>query len=636
VEQYFGNLHLKTRLPLSYHHRNSTMADWGSMFEDTAEEEPNAAWVYFTRAGRLQLKPGTYLSKLSAYAVTLNYVLGLGCLGIPYAFYQAGLSFSIVITFVAAFLSMLATMWIVEVHMRAMLVETGRRHDRSWSENIQHQQQHEHSLPPSSVADVTNDDDDPTQPLHQSKYSSYFTTQIVNMPSSSIITSEEDQSIFKSGKNSFKSPSTAKQLTELLTSPHFFASTESPVIEVASLVKGVLGKPFEVVYMICLSGLAITGLWAYSNVAANSMVQQVRFWPCAEPNFLGHCGWEYMINCAIFGIIVVPLSLLDTTEQAVIQTVFTVLRFVTLGAMAIGAVVGIFNFPEASAYLPPRMDAEPTTMHNLTTSFVSSPSLSPSPSPSNNHQVGPPYFGNGVHWSIQTSGMGILISSMCFSMLFQHSVPGLMAAIDPHQRQGVKQVFGAALLSTALLYIVLGVTMALYFGSSILPSSNLNFVQFNFGMNANWNVLASILSYVIVLFPVVGSISVYPLITLTLSNNLLVSTSQCTGWKQDDKKAIIIWRLIAGIPPILLSLLVRNLSTIIQFSGIFAVPIAYLFPALLQLYSKRGVEEGLQHLPKEFSWHFNRYRFYPLCMMFVGFGCWVLVVTQLIQHLTKL
>jgi len=115
-----------------------------------------------------------------------------------------------------------------------------------------------------------------------------------------------------------------------------------------------------------------------------------------------------------------------------------------------------------------------------------------------------------------------------------------------------------------------------------------------------------------------------------------VSTSRWTGWAQDDQKAKIIWRLVAGIPPILLSLVVRNLSTIIQFSGIFAVPIAYLFPALLQLYSKKGTEAGLEKLPKEFTRHFNRHSFYPLCMMVVGTGCWALVAVQLVQHLMKL
>jgi hypothetical protein len=237
------------------------MADWGSMFEDTAEEEPNAAWVYFTRATRLNLKPGTYLSTLSAYAVTLNYVLGLGCLGIPYAFFKAGLGFSIVVTCVAAFVSMLSTMWIVEVHMRAMILKTGRRQDRSWSD---HSQQHHQTQTQTTTSSST--------------YATYSTTTVNTPPSSSF------------PRNAFKSPGTASQLTELLSSPHFFASTKSPVIEVASLVKGVLGKKVEILYMICLSGLAITGLWAYSNVAANSLVQQVRWKPCASPIFLGECG----------------------------------------------------------------------------------------------------------------------------------------------------------------------------------------------------------------------------------------------------------------------------------------------------------------------------------------------------------
>ena len=167
-----------------------------------------------------------------------------------------------------------------------------------------------------------------------------------------------------------------------------------------------------------------------------------------------------MINCAVFGIIVVPLSLLDTTEQATIQTIFTVLRFVTLGAMAISSLLGIFLFPVSDGF--PLQPAQYPPLPNAT---------------SMSNATGPPYYGKDVTWTLQTGGMGLLISSMCFSMLFQHSVPGLMAAVDPNQRKSVKHVFGAALISSALLYIVLGVTMALYFGASILPISNCYSIQ---------------------------------------------------------------------------------------------------------------------------------------------------------------
>ena len=623
------------------------MADWGAMLEDTGEEEQHAAWVYFTRAGRL--KPGIYYGKCKAFSVTLNYVLGLGCLGIPYAFYEAGLTFSIVMTIVAAFLSMISTMWIVEVHMRAMLVETGRRHERAWSEQQVNMPSpilsRDSSITPSSSSST----DGPQTPKQQRRF-----------------------------KNELKSPGTASQLTELLKSPQFFASTKFPIVEVAELVKGVLGQTYEILYMICLSGLAVTGLWAYSNVAANSLVQQVQFFTCGQPNYLGVCGYEYMLNCAGFGIIVrfysvffgyprtrthlfffpslsslffflfvsfykvIPLSLLDTAEQATIQTIFTILRFITLGAMAMGAVLGVLYFPISDAFPNPLHPPHPCTLdaymgydcpHPHSDSSLSHlfNNTNTTTTPSSILSTSPPYIGKGVDWGLKTDGMGLLISSMCFSMLFQHSIPGLMAAIDPNKRKSVKQVFGAALTTSCFLYIILGVTMALYFGSTILPSSNLNFVDFNFGMGEPSNAMANILSYTIVLFPVFGSISVYPLIAITLSNNLHVSTARFTGWTQDDRKAKIFWRLIAAVPPILLSLLVRNLSTIIQFSGLFAVPIAYLFPALLQLYSKSTTE--FHEIPEEFSWHFNQHMIYPYVMLLLSVGVWGLVVVQLVQHL---
>ena len=186
------------------------MADWGSMFEASGEEEPHAAWVYFTRAGRL--KPGVYYGTCKAFAVTLNYVLGLGCLGIPYAFYKAGISFSIIVTIFAAFLSMLSTMWIVEVHMRAMLVDTGRRHERAWSE--------QHAVMPTH---------------HLNQPAAYGSTTTATITSPTFSTPKRSNSTTTKSRKSMKSPAVASQLTELLTSPNFFASTENPIIEVAEV-----------------------------------------------------------------------------------------------------------------------------------------------------------------------------------------------------------------------------------------------------------------------------------------------------------------------------------------------------------------------------------------------------------------
>ena len=72
----------------------------------TEEEEPvvqlHAAWTYYTRAGRRAAAKGagprTFYGSCQAYSTTVNYILGIGALGVPYAFQQAGLGLSIAVT----------------------------------------------------------------------------------------------------------------------------------------------------------------------------------------------------------------------------------------------------------------------------------------------------------------------------------------------------------------------------------------------------------------------------------------------------------------------------------------------------------------------------------------------------------
>ena len=85
------------------------------------------------------------------------------------------------------------------------------------------------------------------------------------------------------------------------------------------------------------------------------------------------------------------------------------------------------------------------------------------------------------------------------------------------------------------------------------------------------------------------------------------------------------------MPPILLCALIRDLSTIIQFSGLFAVPIAYIFPALLQYYSRQGAKEF--GVPSTCIWHFNRYPIYVWVVIGLGLLCEGVVVVQLVDQL---
>ena len=56
------------------------------------------------------------LGASAAYALTINYVLGVGALGIPYAFDQGGLILGAVCAIVSCALSFITAMFIMETH----------------------------------------------------------------------------------------------------------------------------------------------------------------------------------------------------------------------------------------------------------------------------------------------------------------------------------------------------------------------------------------------------------------------------------------------------------------------------------------------------------------------------------------
>lgn len=106
---------------------------------------------------------------------------------------------------------------------------------------------------------------------------------------------------------------------------------------------------------------------------------------------------------------------------------------------------------------------------------------------------------------------------------------------------------------------------ALYFGSDVNPSINLNWVGFRFGYAPTeplptW---CRVVSYLVVLFPALDTFSVFPLIALTLGNNLAYSLGSFLPERLTcgrGRAFILYCRLLAAAPPILLCLVDRNLS----------------------------------------------------------------------------
>lgn len=226
-------------------------------------------------------------------------------------------------------------------------------------------------------------------------------------------------------------------------------------------------------------------------------------------------------------------------------------------------------------------------------------------------------------------------------------------------------MFGASLFTTFSFYLLLGTTAASYFGSNTLSSVNLNFSNFTFGLHADdvSNFTLTMLkaaSSIVVMFPALDTISVFPLIANTLGNNLLSSSgapfvkviahhlpTHRLSWtmfrrrlyrrstnsfhdlpsqvrkelvQRASKIATIIWRLVAALPPLFCSLWATNLSFSLLLAGVAGIYVAFFAPSLLQLVSCR-----LRPEPTIFSgWYSKPFLAYPV-LLFATFSLGVVI-----------
>jgi amino acid permease len=372
-------------------------------------------------------------------------------------------------------------------------------------------------------------------------------------------------------------------------SNHF--EEESEVLELVLRFLGPNGRTF---YQTILMMLMFVGLIAYTQVFVSTFILQI------------YPGLSTIIPSLLFGLIAVPLSCIDLAEQISIQVFMSILRFVSLATLLFGTVIAMFLDPHP-----------PDSLGN-----------------SSSHSSTTPYY--------QFSGFGLMFTTAIFSQLFQHSVPGLIRPLQVEAKRHVSTIFSWALFTTGSIYILIGIACVLYFGSSINQAINLNFVNYYWGLqppDINYTNLfvdnqqlghyvyflfIKFLSMLIVLFPALDTLSVFPLIANTLGNNfhaafpkaykrlssLLLylpssfvsyifkyslndqsapSFSSSTRYTPSNRSVkqltLRLWRLFVSLPPILISIYVTNLSLTLQIAGVCGVLVALVIPALLQYYS---------------------------------------------------
>lgn len=485
------------------------------------------------------------------YYLTINYILGVGCLGIPYAFARAGFVLCSTILLAVTVCSYMTVMWVAE---------SGRRYE----------------MQKRSVGkdEVTSE-----------------ATSLLNNPGS-------------------KTPETSSFRR----------------YEVIDLVSHYLGPIHKFIYQVSLLFLMYVGLLAYTQVFCGSISALI--W--------GEQDGPMGVSQLIFALMVIPLSCMELDEQVSIQSLMAGARFVAIFIMVAGSLFALFidNSGEHKVGIAPR----------------SHPPYWASPDP------------KGCHMSYVAcfSGFGVAFSTSLFSQLFQHSVPGLLRPlrVQPQLLSKAPRVFGASLVTTFTFYLFLGTSAASYFGTDTKSSVNLNFANFYFGFDKDatspWLLrLLHVASSIVVIFPALDTISVFPLIANTLGNNLYAASNPSflkwiarqmatvrQTWSQnpshrggyndlclDDRKvllqeasraATILWRLVAAVPPLVGSIWATDLSFSLLLSGVAGLYVAFFAPALLELCSNSTIQNATVFQ----GWYSHPTWAYPV----IGFACFALCV----------
>lgn len=492
------------------------------------------------------------------YFLTINYILGVGCLGIPYAFARSGFILCSIILLSVSLLSYMTVMWVAETGVRFELT-------------------------------IRNGED---------------------------LVSEETSLL-------------RGELMEHL-------SCDTKRYEVVDLVLYYLGSWHKFIYQSSLMALMYVGLLAYSQVFSGAIATLV--WGSGDSDF------PTGIPQLIFGVMVVPLSCMEIDEQIAVQSAMAYLRFFAIAIMIVGSLLGLLVDNHGD------MEAD-------------------------RQSINPPFFAPveldncQMSYTACFSGFGVAFSTALFSQLFQHSVPGLLRPLreQPDKVLRAPRVFGASLITTFFLYLVLGASAASFFGANTKSSVNLNFSNFNLGLDPQKTppallFLLKIASKIVVMFPAIDTISVFPLIANTLGNNFYAGSGrsflkwvarilvmvydvffpvEITATRRnrirryselasDDRREMIekasqfvsiFWRLIAAFPPLLFSIWATDLSFSLLLAGVAGIYVAFIAPCLLQMCSTRTFKQATIFA----GWYSSSIFTYPV----LGFAAFALVMVLL-------
>lgn len=183
--------------------------------------------------------------------------------------------------------------------------------------------------------------------------------------------------------------------------------------------------------------------------------------------------------------------------------------------------------------------------------------------------------------AFDVTGLPTLFGACVYSFMCHHSLPGLIAPIRSKNKLGLHLALDYSLIT--VFYLLLAFTGAFAF-ASLIDLYTLNFVPTD-----NDNIFLEIVEYFLALFPVFTLSTSFPIIAITLRNNLqslFLDTTRLESYNFVLRK--LLFPIITVIPPLMLTYFLEDISVLIEFTGSYAgTGIQYLIPTFLVMSARR-------------------------------------------------
>lgn len=226
-------------------------------------------------------------------------------------------------------------------------------------------------------------------------------------------------------------------------------------------------------------------LTAYANIFGTSFGEYVTLWgeECdyAKTEVSADCAWKYRATVLLFLVGMIYFTVIEFHEQVWMQVTLTILRVLIISLIVITCLMGIFM------------------RRNLTNA--------------EEFKGGNPPLAN-------IAMMGSTLPILFFSGLYQTIFPSVIQSI----RKDVSVflwIVTAVTLSLLVFYSAIG--LAASFALPSIPSNvSLAYRNFTFGeTEANRPVWTYIISYLVVLFPALDVVSIFPIVSHAVSDNII-------------------------------------------------------------------------------------------------------------------